>query len=425
MARTAGTWGSIEVRGKKYRGTYANPVKGASPRRIKGPIFDTKSEAYAWLEQEHTLVREHKQGIRRWTPPKERQIQQQQELLRQNITLAKYAKKWLASYHTKAGTEPAEAYKRKLREYQRWLEKTCPFWNCLIINITEAEITQWRNHADIPAHPKNKAWFQLKQIMEQAKNEGIIQQNPVIGTAPKMPRSKQAEIPEATAEQLRIIYDNMPSPYNETIWLGVIMGMRIGEVCALRVDDIDFERAVIHIQHSVGKSAGDRGPRVLKDPKNEASKADKYMPPQIAQQLRPITEGRRPEEQLFKAPQAADGIMRDTTLRHYFDKAKVKAKRPDLVFHTLRATAIDTAIMSGASLKDTMAYARHNDAKTSIEHYQKVHDSQQKKIAETVASKLLCPKRTREEITNEIAKKEAELAQLKAELARLEQNQDA
>lgn len=425
MARTAGTWGSIEKCGKKYRGTYAYPVKGTSHKRIKGPVFDTKGEAYAWLEQEHILVREQEQGIRRWIPPKERKLQQQQELLRQNITLAEYAKKWLANYHTKAGTEPAEAYKRKLREYQRWLNQTCPFWNSLIINITEAEVTQWRNHADIPAHPKNKAWFQLKQIMEQAKNEGIIQQNPVIGTAPKMPRSKQAEIPEATAEQLHIIYKNMPSPYNETIWLGAIMGMRIGEVCALRVGDIDFERSVIHIQHSVGKSAGDRGPRVLKDPKNEASKADKYMPPQIAQQLRPITKGRKPEEQLFKAPLAADGIMRDVTLRHYFDKAKVKAGRPDLVFHALRATAIDTAITSGASLKDTMAYARHSDAKTSIEHYQKVHDSQQKKIAETVANKLLHPKRTREEIMTEMAEKEAELAQLKAELAQLDQNQDA
>ncbi len=420
MARTAGTWGSIERLGKGYRGTYANPIKGANPRRIKSPVFNTKGEAYAWLNQEHALVQEHKQGIRRWTPPKERQIQQQQELLRQNITLAKYANDWLENYHTKSGSEPAEAYKRKIREYQKWLERTCSFWNKLIINVTEAEVTQWRNHTQIPAHPKNKAWHQLKQIMDQAKNEGIIQQNPVIGTAPKMPRSKQAEIPEATAEQLSIIYENMPAPYNEAIWLGAIMGMRIGEVCALQVGDIDFDQSIIHIRHSVGKSAGDRGRRVLKDPKNETSKADKYMPPRLAQQLRPITEGRNPEEQLLKAPLAADGIMRDTTLRHYFDKAKVKAGRPDLVFHTLRATAIDTAITSGASLKDTMNFARHNDAKTSLEHYQKVHDSQQKKIAETVESKLLNPKRTREEVEEEIKKKEAELAQLKTELARLD-----
>lgn len=157
MARTAGTWGSIEPQGKGYRGTYANPVKGASPKRIKSPVFSTKGEAYAWIEQEHMLVLEHKQGIRRWTPPKERRLQQQQELLRQNVTLAEYANKWLANYHTKTGAEPAEAYKRKLREYQRWLERTCPFWNSLIINITEAEVTQWRNHAKIPAHPKNKA----------------------------------------------------------------------------------------------------------------------------------------------------------------------------------------------------------------------------------------------------------------------------
>ena len=199
MARTTGTWGSIERIGNGYRGTYVNPIKGAKPSRIKGPVFKTKGETHAWLEQEHAAVREHRQGIRRWTPPQECQVQLQQELLRQNITLTSYAKKWLANYHTKTGSEPAEAYKRKLREYQRWLERTCPFWNNLIINITEAEVTKWRNHAQIPAHPKNKAWFQLKQIMEQAKNEGLIRQNPVIGTTPRMPRSKQAD----TAQNLR------------------------------------------------------------------------------------------------------------------------------------------------------------------------------------------------------------------------------
>lgn len=422
MARTTGTWGSIERIGNGYRGTYANPIKGAKPSRIKGPVFKTKGETHAWLEQEHAAVREHRQGIRRWTPPKERQVQLQQELLRQNITLASYAKKWLANYHTKTGSEPAEAYKRKLREYQRWLERTCPFWNNLIINITEAEVTKWRNHAQIPAHPKNKAWFQLKQIMEQAKNEGLIRQNPVIGTAPRMPRSKQAEIPEATASQLHTIYENMPAPYNEAIWLGALLGLRIGEVCALQVGDIDYEQSKIHIRHSVGKSEGDRGPRKLKEPKNQASRTAKYMPPQLVQQLRPITEGRRPEEQLFQAPRAADGIMRDTTLRHYFDEAKAKAGRKDLVFHTLRATAIDTAITSGASLKDAMAFGRHSDAKTSIEHYQRVHDTQQKRIATTVADKLLRPVRTRETIMKEITQKEAELAQLKTELAQLEQD---
>lgn len=92
MARTTGTWGSIERIGNGYRGTYANPIKGAKPSRIKGPVFKTKGETHAWLEQEHAAVREHRQGIRRWTPPKERQVQLQQELLRQNITLASYAK---------------------------------------------------------------------------------------------------------------------------------------------------------------------------------------------------------------------------------------------------------------------------------------------------------------------------------------------
>lgn len=119
---------------------------------------------------------------------------------------------------------------------------------------------------------------------------------------------------------------------------------------------------------------------------------------------------------LFPAPQAADGIMRDSALRDAFNKAKIKAGRPDLHFHTLRATAIDTAIMSGASLRDTMSFGRHSDVETSVEHYQRAHEDQQRQLVETVSASLMHGGRSIEQIQREIEKTKEQLRLLEAEL---------
>jgi integrase len=55
-------------------------------------------------------------------------------------------------------------------------------------------------------------------------------------------------------------------------------GMRIGEVLALRIEDLDFQRKLIHIRHSV--FAGTLG-----TPKSEASTASLPMPLNLAVRL--------------------------------------------------------------------------------------------------------------------------------------------
>jgi integrase len=58
-------------------------------------------------------------------------------------------------------------------------------------------------------------------------------------------------------------------------------GMRIGEVLALRMEDVDFQRKLIHIRHSV--FAG-----TLDTPKSEASMASLPMPLDLAVVSRPF-----------------------------------------------------------------------------------------------------------------------------------------
>ena len=415
--RTPGKFGYIEkTPAGTWKASYSNPVKGDRKRQKR--TFQTKSEARTWLDQEEDYIHQCKKKQVRWQSVKEREDRQAQAEKAARTTLKDYATAYVTDYRLPDGTPLAPASMRKKREQLRHLSETAPFWTHTLSGITAEEVTSWRNHElqQIDASPRQKTWQLLKAIMKQAVEEGIIERNPVTGRAPQVPPSKQAQIPIASSEELRIIYENMPEKLRPTIWLGAICGLRINEVCALRVQDIDINRSVLHIRHSVGKSRNDRGARQLKATKNRSSAADKPLSKALIAELTPLIQGRRPEEMLFPAPQAADGIMRDSALRDAFNKAKIKAGRPDLHFHTLRATAIDTAIMSGASLRDTMSFGRHSDVETSVEHYQRAHEDQQRQLVETVSASLMHGGRSIEQIQREIEKTKEQLRLLEAEL---------
>lgn len=89
----------------------------------------------------------------------------------------------------------------------------------------------------------------LKQIMDAAVDEGILQRHQIgRKTAPKSP-SKEVRIP--TTEQVWKLYAAMPEGLKPAILLGAFAGLRNGEAVALRAEDVDFMRGVITpaVQH--------------------------------------------------------------------------------------------------------------------------------------------------------------------------------
>ena len=154
------------------------------------------------------------------------------------------------------------------------------------------------------------------------------------------------------------------------MYLGACFDLRINEVCALQVRDFDLDRKVLHVRHSVGKGEGDKGYRRLKETKTESSTADLPIPDALVPMIREQINGRGGDKMLIESPKTG-GILTDSALRRLFNRAAEVAGRPDLHFHTLRATAIDAATHQGATLKETMALGRHDDERTSIARYQR------------------------------------------------------
>lgn len=321
---------------------------------------------------------------------------------------------YVENWRRKDGQPFAEATKRKHREYLAHLLKA-PFVDKAVASITETDIHRWLDTPMDPT-PRLRAFQLLKDVMRKAEREGLIEKSPVTMRNPKLPKSRQAQIPVATSQELKIIYENMPEYCRIAVYLGACFDLRINEVCALQVRDFDLDRGVLHIRHSVGKGEGDRGYRRLKETKTESSTADLPVPDVLVPMIREQINGRGGNRMLIESPKTGD-ILTDSALRRLFNRAAEIAGRPDLHFHTLRATAIDAATHQGATLKETMALGRHDDEKTSIARYQRAGSRRLRELSNAVASSLLPRRRTREDVERELAETRKRLAQLEAELA--------
>src|SRR5271154_1392448 len=72
-----------------------------------------------------------------------------------------------------------------------------------------------------------------------------------------------------------------PEPFGTILAVTAVLGLRIGEVLALRVNDIDFVRRIIRIRQSV-----DAATRTIQSAKSNASSADVPIPSQLEARLR-------------------------------------------------------------------------------------------------------------------------------------------
>lgn len=402
-------FGSVIKRGDRkstYRAKY--DYKGQTVSKT----FHDRLSAQAWLNSEKSRVEADKAGVTKWSSPTERK-RQEQALERRRRLLCDYvteefAPNWLD--YSADGTELAEGSKRKHREYLRHLTHAF-FWKYPISEISTEDINRWL--ADIDNFngptPRKKTFQLLKSVYTKAVNEGVVNRSPVTMKSPPVPKSKQAEIPPATGEELKIIYNAMPECTRVAVWLGAILDLRIGEVVSLQVKDFNSKTQTLRIQHSAATHSG------LKDTKNTTSNTTQPVPPVLAELLTGVCEGKNPTDRIVHSSRGVS--ITTNRLRDHFDAAKLKAERPDLVFHTLRATSITAAVQVGASLRETMRWGRHADAATSIERYQRASGTERmREIADGIESALMGHEPTAEELEQDIAETKRHLAELEAKL---------
>ena len=161
-------------------------------------------------------------------------------------------------------------------------------------------------------------------------------------------------------------------------------GMRIGEVLALRLEDLDFKRQLIHVRSSV--YAG-----ILGTPKSEASLAPLPMPPVLTTRLKTFLASKHYRQNdldlLFanrkKRPFSANKL-REKKLHPLLTSLGI----PVAGFHAFRHGVATSLIDRGASIATVGAQLRHSDPRITLGLYAHVVPQSQREAVEGLASAL-------------------------------------
>lgn len=158
--------------------------------------------------------------------------------------------------------------------------------------------------------------------------------------------------------------------YKLAVLICLFTGLRLGELCALKWSDIDFDHKILRVSRTVQRlyMEGGRTKTILVEtpPKSEYSKREIPLSETMFELLMAFHGS---EEYIF----GKDKPLEPRTLQNHFKKVLKEAKLTDNNFHVLRHTFSTNCIEEGIDVKSLSEMLGHSDIQITLNRY--VHPS--------------------------------------------------
>ena len=200
----------------------------------------------------------------------------------------------------------------------------------------------------------------------------------ILTMRPPMPvRSRKPEIlneNECTNLSRQIV--RQPASETAAVLFCLNTGLRLGEVCALRWSDIDFEAKMLTISHTVQRvTQNGKSVLLLQSPKTEAGKRTIPLTAEIILMLQ-----RRRKEHSREYVFGTDNPLEPRTLQYRFTALLQKCNIRRRNFHSLRHTFASRFVALGGDVKSLSEILGHANVRTTMQLY--VHPSLEQKRAD-------------------------------------------
>jgi len=186
-----------------------------------------------------------------------------------------------------------------------------------------------------------------------------------------------------TDEEVGKILAAAPEPFSTILALTAILGLRIGEVLALRVSDVDFTRKIVRVRQSL-----DAATRNVQAVKSRASSADVPMPSQLAARLRNYLQKRERNTDLLFVNRNGRPLSSNKLREKQLHPLLVKLGIPRGGFHAARHGATSALLADGATPAVVQKQLRHSDARITLGVYAHVIGTQQRDAVENRSARI-------------------------------------
>ena len=206
----------------------------------------------------------------------------------------------------------------------------------------------------------------LKSALMCAEDKGFITN---VWSKIKLPKQAKSEVQIFTLQEQQQLENALSEENDIGILICLYTGLRIGEVCALKWSDVDFESKLIHIR---GTQARLNGKLTITEPKSKASKRTIPIPDILFDRLK-----KHKNSSEFVLSNKG-GMVEVRAYRRRFKAILKTARLPDIKFHALRHTFSTRALEVGMDYKTLSEFLGHASVAITMDLYVHALDEHKK-----------------------------------------------
>jgi integrase len=255
-----------------------------------------------------------------------------------------------------------------------------------LIGITAADITEWLGRlADRGVAPstRRRALAVLRGILAHAVADRRLRVSPAAGVKAPNGGARREGIALSREEVMRLLIE-LPEECRPPVLLMAITGIRVSEMCGLRVGDVHRspQGYLLRLQRSISQSS-DSGKAFIGDLKSHRARSVPVPRPLIGWVAARI-ENTDPVVPLFATKRGQAWTRGNFATRSEWTKARKRAGLPDVRIHDLRHTAASAML---SAQPDVLAVSRvlgHSTPTLTLSLYGHVMDQGIIRVIEAV-----------------------------------------
>jgi len=292
------------------------------------------------------------------------------EIVPSSPPFKKYAEEWMETYKIgKCKPTTISGYNSILNQY------LYPEFGSLTMDqFTTKCIQRFLNeHKDASAKYLREMKNLLSQILECAKRDGHLSDNPARDPRISIPSARKKERSALTLEQLNEILpvlEQLQGTAQLYLALAIYTGMRRGEVLGLRWEDIDLSENVIHVVRNVTYV---NNQPIVGTPKTQSGTRDVPIMPPLLKYLLPLKD----DGYLIQNTRNKENPITLTMFKTMFKHIQNASDLNGATSHTFRHTLGTLLNDAGADVKTIQGILGQKDYKTTMDRY--VHPVEKRK----------------------------------------------
>lgn len=262
--------------------------------------------------------------------------------------------------------------------YYRYLEtlkRLKPIYNIPMQQLNSITLqnfmTEQKHYSD---EVIGKIYSLLKRVIAEALKRKIITENPLEDVKKPKSTKKKEKVRALTEEEQRKLFNLLVTEdiqYSQQMLLSMLAGMRMGEINALKVKDVNFRFNTVSISRSITR--GQKGEALLGDTaKTETGNRTFQMTGDVAFILKDAIQEKEAEEMIFlhKGKLISTAQVNSQYVRILKKYDIIDTSIPGKVdLHSLRHTFATRCIESNMPPKVLQSLLGHRDIKTTMNVY--------------------------------------------------------